>query len=69
MSGLTEFDKRAANGRRYTNGIPSTDNPDPKSDQRFIRLKDVAKNTLTRGQLNYLFNNDADNSNTWWDIR
>lgn len=68
MEGLTEFDKRAANGRKYTNGMPSTVIPDPKSDQRFIRLKDVAKNTLTRRQLNYLFNNDADNSNTWWDI-
>lgn len=68
MSDLTEFDKRAANGRKHTNGMLSTDNPDPKSDQRFIRLKDVAKNTLTKRQLNYLFNNDADNSNTWWDI-
>lgn len=69
--GPTEFNKRGANGRKYTNGMPITVIPNvmfSNGYKKFIELKDVAKNTLTKRQLNYLFNNDADNSNAWWDI-
>lgn len=72
MSGPSEFDKRAATGIRHTNGMPITVPTDFRSNrqgyEKFIELKDVAKNILTKRQLNYLFNNDADNTNPWWDI-